>query len=70
MIISERVQKIVYSYPTLCRVWERYKTATNEFERINYRCRIYEMSYLLADIGVISEQERQEMCSQVRGEFL
>lgn len=69
-MISERVQKIVHSYPTLCRVWERYKTASNEFERINYRCRIYEMSYLLADIGVISEQERQEMCSQVRGEFL
>ena len=69
-MISERVQKIVHSYPTLCRVWERYKTACNEFERINYRCRIYEMSHLLADIGVISEQERQEMCNQVRGEFL
>lgn len=69
-MISERVQKIVYSYPTLCRVWERYKTASNEFERINYRCRIYEMSHLLADIGVISEKERLEMCEQVRGEFL
>lgn len=69
-MFNERINNIVYSYPTLCRVWERYKTATNEFERINYRCRIYEMSYLLADIGVISEQERQEMCSQVRGEFL
>lgn len=69
-MFNERINNIVRSYPTLCRAWERYKTATNEFERINYRCRIYEMSHLLADIGVISEQERQEMCSQVRGEFL
>lgn len=69
-MFNERINNIVHSYPTLCRVWERYKTASNEFERINYRCRIYEMSHLLADIGVISEQERQEMCSQVRGEFL
>lgn len=69
-MFNERINNIVRSYPTFCRVWERYKTASNEFERINYRCRIYEMAQLLVDIGVISEQERMELCEQVRGEFL